>query len=87
MALDYRVEVETIFHGRQRNECWFEPSVALVPGGRQGTAPGVIVTVRAAARRSATVVTLATLAALPTTEAVHLAARAAKEMAPSGFRL
>jgi hypothetical protein len=45
MALDYRVEVETIFHGRQRNECWFEPSVALVPGGRQGTAPGVIVTV------------------------------------------
>lgn len=44
MALDYSVSVETLFHGRQRNECWFEPSAALVPPGRNTPVPAVIVT-------------------------------------------
>jgi hypothetical protein len=35
---------EVIFHGRQRNECWFEPSAALVPAGRNGAVPQVMVT-------------------------------------------
>ncbi|OGV65569.1 MAG: hypothetical protein A3K19_03215 [Lentisphaerae bacterium RIFOXYB12_FULL_65_16] len=45
MSTAYTVEVETIFHGRGRNECWFEPTVALVPPGRNGAAAGVIATV------------------------------------------
>lgn len=45
MGADYTVAVETVFHGRQRNECWFEPSIALVPAGRNGPLPAVIVTV------------------------------------------
>lgn len=45
MGLDYTVAVETIFHGRQRNECWFEPSMALAPPGRYGATPAVMVTV------------------------------------------
>lgn len=38
------IETEVIFHGRSRNECWFEPTAALVPPGRNGTDPQVIVT-------------------------------------------
>ena len=36
MAVDYTVQVETIFHGRRRNECWFEPTAARIPAGRNG---------------------------------------------------
>ena len=38
------IETEVIFHGRSRNECWFEPTAALVPPGRNGTDAQVIVT-------------------------------------------
>jgi len=31
MGHTYTVDIETIFHGRRRNECWFEPTAALVP--------------------------------------------------------
>lgn len=43
MAVDYTVAVETIFHGRRRNECWFEPTAAWVPAGRNGRTPRAIV--------------------------------------------
>jgi len=43
MAVDYTVEVETIFHGRRRNECWFEPTAAWVPAGKNGPVPCAIV--------------------------------------------
>lgn len=39
------IQPEVIFHGRQRNECWFEPTAALVPPGRNGAVPQVLVTV------------------------------------------
>ena len=38
-----RIGLETIFHGRRRNECWFEPSAALIPPGRYGPGPAVVV--------------------------------------------
>lgn len=44
MSARLSIAVETIFHGRCRNECWFEPSAARVPAGRGGTAPAVMVT-------------------------------------------
>jgi len=43
MSVSYSVEVETIFHGRRRNECWFEPTAALTPPGRNGDASRVMV--------------------------------------------
>ncbi|MCK5804203.1 MAG: hypothetical protein KAI66_15305 [Lentisphaeria bacterium] len=43
MAIDYTVGIETIFHGRRRNECWFEPTAALVPAGRNGPVSRIIV--------------------------------------------
>jgi len=42
MPVDYTVEIETILRGRRRNECWFEPTAALVPQGRNGATAGVI---------------------------------------------
>jgi len=44
MSREYSVSVETIFEGRRRNECWFEPGAALVPPGRYGDVPSVFVT-------------------------------------------
>jgi len=42
MATDYTATVETIFQGRRRNECWFEPTAAWVPAGRNGPVPRVM---------------------------------------------
>jgi hypothetical protein len=42
MMKNYDVSVEVIFHGRSKNECWFEPTAALVPDG--GKSPRIILT-------------------------------------------
>ena len=44
MSVPCGIDIQTIFHGRARNECWFEPSAALVPRQGETAVPWVIVT-------------------------------------------
>jgi len=44
MTSNYTANTQIIFHGRRRNECWFEPTAALVPPGRNAAMPSVVVT-------------------------------------------